>query len=92
MLRNPIPDGLIEFVSCNCKKTKCKNKQCICVAHGLNCTDMCSCDDCDNRNMDVNDNFEDSDVESEDSDSCDEFDEDDDRSDVESEVENDTED
>ena len=85
MLRNPIPDDLIEFISCNCKKSKCMNKQCICISHGLNCTDMCNCNDCDNgSSFDVNNNFQDSDVETEDSNSCDDFEENDSCSEVDS--------
>ena len=33
-------------MSCDCKR-KCEN-DCICLTNGLNCTDMCSCEDCRN--------------------------------------------
>ena len=61
MLRQPIPDELVEFMSCNCKKTSCANNQCICVAHGLRCTDFCTCVGCCN----IADDFDDSEPDSE---------------------------
>ena len=49
MLRKPIPDDLLEFISCRYQTSSCSNKKCICVAHGLNCTDLCTCSNCDNQ-------------------------------------------
>jgi len=50
MLRKPIPDVLIDFMSCGCKKNMCKSNQCVCVAHKLKCTDLCTCCNCSNAN------------------------------------------
>ena len=45
----PAPDALLEFMACNCKKTKCASKKCRCYKANLNCKDLCGCnDDCDN--------------------------------------------
>ena len=60
MLRKPVPDDLIELVSCNCRKSKCSNNQCVCKSHGLPCTDLCNCDICENQSEDNNeDEYED---------------------------------
>lgn len=52
MIRPPAPEGVLQLISCNCKKSKCKTRICICKSHSLNCTDLCHCVDCDN--IDVN--------------------------------------
>ena len=49
MTQKPAPDSIVELVSCNCKKSKCSNQSCVCVAYGLNCTDICNCSNCDNE-------------------------------------------
>ena len=49
MIRQPIPDDLVEFMACRCQKSKCTQNQCICVAHNLKCTGLCTCKDCENQ-------------------------------------------
>ena len=39
---------VLELLSCECKN-QC-NDRCQCVTNNLNCTDMCSCRDCNNSN------------------------------------------
>lgn len=58
MLRNPVPETLVDFIACNCKKTKCCQKSCVCVAHGLKCSDLCNCIQCENKSYQANDIFE----------------------------------
>ena len=68
ILRKPAPDDLVEFISCRCQSSSCCNNKCICFAHNLNCTDLCSCtDNCSNNNGtidddDSNENDEDSSI------------------------------
>ena len=43
------PDSVLEMISCNCSKSKCRTQACVCKAHGLSYTDLCGCpDDCKN--------------------------------------------
>ena len=44
----PAPEYSIEMNSCSCKKTKCVKGKCGCSSHGLKCTDLCKCIDCEN--------------------------------------------
>ena len=71
MAQKPVPDDILDLVSCGCKKSKCTNEwRCLCISHGVSCTDFCSCEDCNmimdefvaETNMDISDNF-DSDLE-----------------------------
>ena len=55
MMQKPAPDSLLEFLSCGCKKSGCKNNMCTCIANGLKCTDICSCNDCTNCLLDEDD-------------------------------------
>ncbi|CAB4012350.1 Hypothetical predicted protein [Paramuricea clavata] len=55
MSQKPAPDSLLEFLACGCKKSKCQNNMCICVANGLNCTDLCNCNTCANGLPDEDD-------------------------------------
>ena len=48
MLRNPAPAEILELVACTCKKAKCATQACVCRNHGLKCTDLCGCKDCEN--------------------------------------------
>jgi len=61
----PAPEEILELTHCNCKKAKCENRQCSCVAHGMSCTDLCSCINCVNQvhDSDDEDNPSDSDKE-----------------------------
>ena len=64
MLRKPAPDEILELVSCNCGKSKCSTRACICKSHGLNCTDQCSCGECENGcsvDLEMNDDSDDED-------------------------------
>ena len=42
------PDDLIEFIYCSCKKNKCATNQCMCFMHNIQCSDLCTCIDCEN--------------------------------------------
>ena len=55
MLRKPVPNELIQLISCSCRKSKCLGKQCICRSHGLPCTDLCNCDSSENQSEDTSD-------------------------------------
>jgi hypothetical protein len=55
MRQKPAPDSLLEFLACGCKKSKCQNNMRICVANGLNCTDLCNCNTCANGLPDEDD-------------------------------------
>ncbi|CDW76670.1 UNKNOWN [Stylonychia lemnae] len=37
------------FKGCNCKKSFCQKKYCECFQSGVNCTDLCKCDECKNN-------------------------------------------
>ena len=67
-LNRPAPDEILEFISCNCKKSKCATKACQCKSVSLDCTDMCKCDGCLNGNA-VDDNSTDETSSSDSSDS-----------------------
>ena len=41
----PAPDAVIHLVKCGCVKRRCETNQCQCRKAGLNCTDLCSCFD-----------------------------------------------
>ena len=48
--KKPVLDEfIINLVSCNCRKSKCSTNQCVCKNHGLNCTDLCNCNECENN-------------------------------------------
>ena len=49
MLRKPAPDVVLDLVSCSCKKKRCVSANCACKSHGLPCTDLCGCIDCENK-------------------------------------------
>lgn len=51
MTRPPAPDSLLECTTCKCK-TGCQTKRCSCQKPGLKCTDLCSCVDCHNSDVD----------------------------------------
>jgi len=36
------PD-VLQLISCNCQKSGCLARSCLCFAHGLKCTDLCKC-------------------------------------------------
>lgn len=48
MLKDPPPAEVLQLLSCGCKKSKCMTGSCICRSHGLKCSDLCSCQDCNN--------------------------------------------
>eukprot|EP00794_Sanderia_malayensis_P014792 gene14792-16327_t len=60
MTKSPAPDSILELVSCNCKKAKCAMQNCVCVSHGLKCTDMCGCTNCNNDLEEEDDDVSDS--------------------------------
>ena len=45
----PVPDSILEFVSCCCEKSKCATNYCSCVAVNLPCTQLCHCNNCKNN-------------------------------------------
>ena len=47
--QKPAPELVLEFVSCKCKKNKCRNGMCDCFVVGLRCTNICRCLNCANR-------------------------------------------
>ena len=55
MLRKPVPDELIQLISCSCRKSKCLGNQCVCRSHELPCTELCNCDSCENQSEDTSD-------------------------------------
>ena len=68
----PGPEAVLEMLSCECKR-KCVPNDCVCIANGMKCTEMCKLSSCENRNTEDTDEDE---LESEESDS--EIDEEDD--------------
>lgn len=48
MEKNPAPEEILQFVKCNCKKTKCTSTQCQCYAFKPKYIDSCSCAGCEN--------------------------------------------
>ena len=51
MLFDPVPESIIELVSCKCTKG-CKQNSCLCRKAKLSCCDACSCNDCENQDED----------------------------------------
>ena len=47
--QKPAPELVLKFVSCKCKKNKCRNGMCNCFVVGLRCTNICRCLNCANR-------------------------------------------
>ena len=47
----PAPDAVLELLSCSCPK-QCRTPSCVCIEHGLKCTDMCVVKHCDNFTCD----------------------------------------
>ena len=67
MIRSPLPDDLVEFIYCNCKKSQCANNQCMCFAHKIDCSDLCACVGCENDGEhDEGDEEDDEEIEDED--------------------------
>ena len=52
MIRNPVPDDVMQLISCHCNKSKCGSNVCMCVSHGLKCTELCQCANCENCDID----------------------------------------
>ena len=44
----PAPEAILELLACNCSR-KCVSPNCVCVANGLRCTDMCRLAQCENQ-------------------------------------------
>ena len=55
MTELPAPESILEFVSCGCKKNKCKTGLCRCFSVNLHCTSLCDCQNCDNCDNEQND-------------------------------------
>lgn len=65
MLLPPAPEQVLQMITCACKK-KCVTRVCSCSSHGLSCTDLCNCKNCENREK--NKEFVDSESDSDDED------------------------
>ena len=52
MAEKPAPESILEFSSCNCKKSMCQTNRCNCKSLGLPCTELCGCKNCDNQKID----------------------------------------
>ena len=59
MTQKPAPDSILDLVACNCKKNRCCTENCVCVSHGLKCTDICGCSNCENEVDDVAEDYDD---------------------------------
>ena len=55
----PVPEVILEFVTCSCRKSECRTNQCGCVSVNLPCIDLCLCKSCKNSNKDTNIDTED---------------------------------
>jgi hypothetical protein len=53
----PVPDSVLEFANCKCKKA-CQNNRCSCLKAKLMCSDLCKCIGVRNRNGNVDGNDE----------------------------------
>ena len=53
MLRKPVPDELIELISCSCCTSKCLGNQGVYRSPGILCTDLCNCGSCENQSEDT---------------------------------------
>ena len=49
MFRDPAPADVLQLLCCNCKTSQCVNGLCLCRSHGLPCTDLCHCNNCQNK-------------------------------------------
>ena len=47
MSGSPAPDAVLSLLSCDCSRF-CTTVDCVCIANGLRCTDMCKIKNCDN--------------------------------------------
>ena len=48
MSGDPAPMAVLEFLWCQCKR-RCELPHCTCLSNGLQCTDLCRLQHCDNR-------------------------------------------
>ena len=48
MMQKPAPDNLLVLINCHCQ-TGCGSARCLCAREGMQCTDACSCADCENQ-------------------------------------------
>ena len=49
----PAPDSVLELTNCKCMKNKCQTKSCSCFKNNLSCTEFCSCTNCENKDVPV---------------------------------------
>ena len=57
MLWKPVPNKLIELISCSCRKSKCLSNQFACRLHGRPYTDLFNCNSCGNQSEDISDDI-----------------------------------
>ena len=50
--KKPEPGEVLEFVICNCKKSRCETNNSPCFSLDMKCTDLCNCRSCFNVNTD----------------------------------------
>ena len=77
-MENPVaPDSVLNLINCKCKQS-CATRRCSCLKNGLSCSDLCQCENCENKNHidesteDISDTF--SDIQSDESDEEDDLD------------------
>ena len=62
------PDSILRQVACACKKSKCIRGRCVCNAHQMKCSELCSCKDCENCEIELDEMLPDVNVDSEEED------------------------
>ena len=48
------PVAVLQLLSCNCSRS-CQQPNCLCLANGLKCTNICRLKDCSNQNTELDD-------------------------------------
>ena len=48
--QRPAPDEMLLLISCSCQ-SGCASNRCSCHRSGMQCTDACRCDDCENQSV-----------------------------------------
>ena len=43
------PEEVLKITRCNCASSKCENKRCPCKKAGVECTEFCGCNECENH-------------------------------------------
>ncbi len=48
----PAPEAVLDLLACTCPRI-CKLPQCPCMVNGLLCTDICQLQNCDNKDTEI---------------------------------------